>query len=34
MVGLFLVLGVLYYVIAVRGQAHDVEGVDPTGDML
>jgi urea carboxylase system permease len=34
MVGLFLVLGILYYVIAVRGKAHDVEGVDPTGDML
>jgi urea carboxylase system permease len=34
MVGLFLVLGILYYAIAVRGSAHDVEGVDPTGDML
>ena len=34
MVGLFLVLGVLYYVIAVRGTAHDVEGTDPQGDML
>jgi urea carboxylase system permease len=34
MVGLFLVLGVLYYVIAVRGTAHDMEGVDPQGDML
>ena len=29
--GLFLVLGILYYVIAVRGKAHDVEGVDPAG---
>jgi urea carboxylase system permease len=34
MVGLFLVLGIIYYVIAVRGQAHDVEGIDPQGDML
>ena len=34
MVGLFLVLGIIYYVIAVRGKAHDVEGVDPQGDML
>jgi amino acid transporter len=34
MVGLFLVLGLIYYFIAVRGKAHDVEGVDPTGDML
>jgi amino acid transporter len=34
MVGLFLVLGLIYYFIAVRGKAHDAEGVDPTGDML
>ncbi len=34
MVGLFLVLGIIYYLIAVRGKAHDVEGVDPQGDML
>ena len=34
MVGLFLVLGIIYYVIAVRGKAHDVEGVDPQGDLL
>jgi urea carboxylase system permease len=34
MVGLFLVLGVLYYLIAVRGTAHDVEGIDPQGDTL
>jgi urea carboxylase system permease len=34
MVGLFLILGLLYYLIAVRGSAHDAEGVDPTGDML
>ena len=34
MVGLFLVLGLIYYLIAVRGQAHDVEGIDPQGDTL
>jgi amino acid transporter len=34
MVGLFLVLGIIYYVVAVRGKAHDVEGVDPQGDLL
>lgn len=34
MVGLFLVLGLIYYFVAVRGSAHDVEGVDPTGDTL
>ena len=28
MVGLFLILGVIYYVVAVRGTAHDVEGVE------
>ena len=34
MVGLFLVLGLIYYVIAVRGTAHDIEARSATGEMI
>jgi len=34
MVGLFLVLGVLYYVIAIRGRPHDVESDTATGEAM
>lgn len=34
MVGLFLVLGAIYYVVSVRGRPHDVEGDAATGEAM
>jgi hypothetical protein len=34
-IGVILVFGVVYYLVAVRGSAHDVESADPsTGEAL
>ncbi len=34
MIGVLLAFGALYYLLSVRGRAHDVEGSDPTGEMI